>query len=259
MQPAVIAVGLSPDYAESPSKQGGNISREGWTWHKSRPKHFPEKEKTLGFYLPEKAGCWLLFYIQPFGWRMGLHEDPLWEILAGSFTEGLSCACFNFLLPFPIPCSTAVAHLASLRVSSDSVESLPGFLPFISKNICWNTSCGSRGLSNHTLKTEYDSLSSAGSVMMSPFLSKKSLNCHIIKKSWTPTPAILSVWDRSWAYSLMTCNFCIPNILWKSIKVTAPNFCMKGLRPCVTGRRDTCKTGGTCLEPVSGSALPCLV
>lgn len=129
------------------------------------------------------------------------------------------------LFQFPVLTFTVYySHCHTFRVSLESVsfihiESFPCFFLFISKNFCWNTSCGNKVSSNHTLKAERDSPCAADCVMTSPFLSKTHVKSHTVTELWAVTLAASSVWDRSGAWNLMKHNFGIPNTVWKLVEV----------------------------------------
>lgn len=142
-------------------------------------------------------------------------------ILVRSLTHVCDVYCFNFLHPLYHLLQPLLCFLCSFRRELPSLYWIISlFFPFyLSKNFCWKTSCGSRVLSNHALKTERDSpRSTADNVVMSLFLSKNHLKSYIVIELWTVTLPVPSVWDRDWAWSLMKHNFGIPNTVRKLTK-----------------------------------------
>lgn len=142
--------------------------------------------------------------------HMEVHSHPLWKMcLQDPIGRALAHAVVTVVTSCVAQVTVPLQCLSGLsgRGLPWTVESLPLFLPFISKNVCCNTYCRSRGLSDHILKTECDSVcSAAGSAIFSLRRVKLPYNQGIMD---TLTPAISSVWDTSWACSVMICNFLI--------------------------------------------------
>lgn len=139
--------------------------------------------------------------------------------------------CFNFLPPF---CDSS-CHVSLGECFLRIYWIIPLVFALYLKEFLLEYFCGSRVLSC-TKNRMWLTLSTADWVVMRLFLSKKCLNYHIVQESWILTLTVSSVWDRSWACSLMTYNFWIPSIVWKNIKILAPSTCLLMKKFSATGR-----------------------